>query len=139
MTGLTRTDLENWGISVTANDDGTYVIYRTGRKYGRSKEIVTRPIKQIAITKTHKYGKTKTYMGVEFSLNNKAKTIVLSRLVYAYFIGDIPANMDVDHIDNDSLNNKLSNLRLLTRKQNLAKRFMDNPTNGCNQWSYINK
>ena len=30
--------------------------------------------------------------------------------------------MDVDHIDNNSQNNDLSNLQLSTRKENLAKR-----------------
>lgn len=45
--------------------------------------------------------------------------------------------MDVDHVDNDSLNNNLDNLRLLTRRQNLAKRFVDDPENHCNQWAFI--
>lgn len=83
MQALTKQDLINWGISVSLNKDGTYRITRTGRKCGRSKEMVTRPLRTITIAKKHKYGKTKVYLGVEFSVNGKAKTIVLSRLVYA--------------------------------------------------------
>lgn len=47
---------------------------------------------------------------------------VLSRVIYAWFYGVCPGNMDCDHIDNNSLNNNLDNLQLLTRQENLAKR-----------------
>ena len=33
--------------------------------------------------------------------------------------------MDVDHIDNNPANNALSNLQILSRKDNLKKRNMD--------------
>ena len=50
------------------------------------------------------------------------RVYVLSRVMYAWFNGVCPANMDVDHIDNNSLNDTLDNLQLLTRQENLAKR-----------------
>lgn len=58
------------------------------------------------------------------SSNKKRSTklIVLSRAIYAWYHGYTPYNLDVDHIDDDSLNNHISNLQLLTRAQNLAKR-----------------
>ena len=52
------------------------------------------------------------------------------RFIYIWYKGSIPAGYDVDHIDNDSLNNDISNLQLLTRKENLAKRGK-----GINQYS----
>ena len=42
--------------------------------------------------------------------------------------------MQVDHIDNDPYNNELDNLQLLTIKENLAKRYTDNPESWVNQW-----
>lgn len=43
------------------------------------------------------------------------KTILMHRL-----ITDAPSGLDVDHIDNDGLNNRRGNLRICTRSQNLA-------------------
>lgn len=54
--------------------------------------------------------------------NHGTKNIIIARAMWAWFYGKCPANMDVDHIDGDSLNNNLSNLQLLTRSENLQKR-----------------
>ena len=50
---------------------------------------------------------------------------------YLWFKGDIPHELDVDHIDNDKLNNHPDNLQLLTRAENLRKRGV-----GRNQYSW---
>lgn len=45
-----------------------------------------------------------------------------ARYLYAIHLGKkIPAKYDVDHIDGDVCNDKISNLQLLTRKQNRQK------------------
>ena len=41
------------------------------------------------------------------------------RLVYKYFIGDIPKNFDIDHLDRNRQNNRIDNLRICTRKENM--------------------
>lgn len=42
-------------------------------------------------------------------------------LVYLWFKGDIPAGMEVDHIDDNPLNNLPENLHLLSHKANIWK------------------
>lgn len=50
------------------------------------------------------------------------RTYVLSRFIWAWHYGECPNDMDVDHINNDSLDDRLDNLQLLTRADNLRKR-----------------
>ena len=50
---------------------------------------------------------------------NKQRSLI-HRLVWMAFRGAIPKGFEVDHIDRDPSNNKLSNLRLLTHKENTA-------------------
>lgn len=47
--------------------------------------------------------------------------IPVQRLVYAWYFDVVPEGMLVDHIDNNKLNNWLSNLQLLTPSENLCK------------------
>lgn len=41
------------------------------------------------------------------------------RMVYETFVGEIPDEMEIDHIDGDRENNKLNNLRCVTHTQNM--------------------
>ena len=71
------------------------------------------------------------------------------RVIYFYFKGDIPENMQVNHIDEDTSNNALSNLNLMTPKENInwgtcierrAKTLKDNGKNsGANNYWYGRK
>lgn len=49
------------------------------------------------------------------------KTYSIHRLIYEQFNGPIPENYDIDHIDDNKINNKLSNLQALTRADNVKK------------------
>ncbi len=46
------------------------------------------------------------------------KDIGVHRIIYTMFNGDIPHGMEIDHWDNDTLNNLKDNLRLVTKAQN---------------------
>ncbi len=47
------------------------------------------------------------------------KLALVHRIVWEMHNGQIPKNLDIDHIDRNRANNLLSNLRLATRSQNL--------------------
>jgi hypothetical protein len=51
----------------------------------------------------------------------KPKQLLVHRLVYQTFVGPIPSHMQVDHIDHNKTNNKLSNLQLLSVQDNMKK------------------
>jgi hypothetical protein len=44
------------------------------------------------------------------------------RIVYMMHYGEIPDGMEIDHIDGDTLNNRIENLRLVTPSQNCWNR-----------------
>lgn len=82
----------------------------------------------------HKYGKDKSYPTIivydpelykrkkqEGKIVPGNRYLILSRVVYAWFNGVCPKEYDVDHKDNNPFNNNISNLQLLTRKENLNK------------------
>ena len=53
--------------------------------------------------------------------DNYRKKVLVHRLIYETFIGEIPKGMEVDHIDSNPLNNRLDNLQLLTSSKNKQK------------------
>lgn len=58
------------------------------------------------------------YQYVRITENGKIIHYFIHRLVYETFIGKIPENMQVNHIDEDKTNNSISNLNLLSPKDN---------------------
>ena len=52
----------------------------------------------------------------------RSGTTSVHKMVWETFKGEVPVGYDVDHIDDDKLNNKLTNLQLLTHKDNIRKR-----------------
>ena len=58
----------------------------------------------------------------------KGKMCYIHRLVWETFSGEIPDNMQIDHIDTDTSNNNLNNLRCVTGREN-KKKYHNNNTN----------
>jgi hypothetical protein len=51
----------------------------------------------------------------------KGKLQYIHRLIYETFVGDIPEGMEIDHIDNDTSNNHIDNIQLISRRGNIKK------------------
>jgi len=58
-------------------------------------------------------------VGLYSPFGNRPEFKYIHRLVWETFKGEIPKDMQVDHIDGNPANNKLTNLRLLTHKDNV--------------------
>lgn len=66
---------------------------------------------------------------------------LIHRIIYESVNGAIPPGMEIDHIDHDELNNKISNLRLVSRTENMRNRSLSkNNTSGVNgvSWDKVN-
>jgi hypothetical protein len=61
---------------------------------------------------------TTGYYFVNLYLEGKAKSIKIHRLVAKYFIPNLNNKKEIDHIDNNTLNNNISNLRWCNRSEN---------------------
>ena len=48
------------------------------------------------------------------------------RIIWMWHYGEIPENMEVDHIDRDPSNNKIENLRILDRSRNCLNNSANN-------------
>lgn len=85
-----------------AKEDGTVLNLRTGR----------------ALKPYYNYV---GYARVGVCVRGKRKNVLVSRFVYECFKGEIQAEMDIDHINHDYLNNHVDNLQVLTRAENVVK------------------
>jgi hypothetical protein len=65
----------------------------------------------------------KEYLVVKFSIKSKYKVFRVHQLVAMAFLGHVPNGngLEVDHIDNNKLNNRLENLQILTTRANITK------------------
>lgn len=63
----------------------------------------------------------------------------IHRLVYESFIGEIPEGYEIDHIDTDTRNNRIENLRIVTKKGNmnnpLTKEKLSYSHKGITPWN----
>ena len=135
-TKLNKEMIMEYGI-VNVTEDDEVTVMRMNKKGKAVYSII--PICQFV--RQHKYTHPKVYPGIQVmdNVTKRNKSIALGRLKYAWFIGEVPDGMVVDHIDNDPFNNKLDNLQLLSAGENIAKRFRDNPLGCSNQFDAMKR
>src|SRR5690606_25981692 len=61
------------------------------------------------------------YREIVMSDGDRRRSVRVHRLVAHYFIGPCPEGFVVDHIDDDKLHNKSSNLQYITNTENIQK------------------
>lgn len=74
----------------------------------------------------YKRGNDKLYAYVDISIEGKQKHVPIHRLIYSTWIGNIPNDMQVNHKDDNSLNNNYLNLYVGTQKDNIKDCFHNN-------------
>ena len=93
---------EKYGLYVTKNG----LIFTVDRRY---KDVKLKLLKPIIVN---------SYEAVHTPLSHGHKLVKVHKLVAETFIGTVPENKCIDHIDRNKLNNDISNLRWVTYSEN---------------------
>lgn len=105
---VTNKFISDWGISILKTDKSEfgYLVFQD---------------KKVRNMNLHK-GKNHDYVFVNLKTpEGKWKPIALHRLIWLTFNEYIPKGYIVDHIDNNSLNNDISNLQCILNRDNMVK------------------
>jgi hypothetical protein len=90
--------------------------YRDGKLFWKTKKSRNTSIgRQLGFT-------TRTAVVPRRLTNIDGINYSVSRLVWTWHYGDIPKGLEVDHINRDTMDNRIENLRVVTKSQNLSNR-----------------
>ena len=98
--------------------DGTVISYKHGKTRVLKPQLVSQSLKKYLAVGLFNDSNRRNNRGEKVP-----KFHYVHRLVYETYMGEIPENLEVDHIDENPHNNKLENLRLVTAKQNARSYF----------------
>lgn len=87
-----------------------YIVNENGDVYS----LITNKYRKVGINKDG-------YRYLNIDIYGKKYTFILHQIIWVYFRGPVPEGYEVDHIDNNKLNNSVDNLQLLTPEQNNKK------------------
>lgn len=106
--------------------EGVYQISNLGKLRSLDRIVERKSINNLSYTKTIKGTKLKPsdngigYLQVRLKFGNKLLRKYVHRLVYETFVTVLPEDKEINHIDHDKKNNSLSNLEVVTRKENIS-------------------
>lgn len=92
---------------------GKYNIQMPNEKYIEIDGLIYRIIKILENKSGYKF--------VKLTNDSGKRTLYIHRLVYTTYIGSIPSDMEVNHIDHNKSDNSMDNLELVTHSENLKK------------------
>lgn len=95
-----------------------YFVSNLGKVYSNKN-----PRKELAFLQPRPTG---TILRVKLTTPEGRYQVTVSRLIWETFVGDIPKGFIIDHIDNNSRHNWLTNLQCITYSQNTKKAYGDN-------------
>lgn len=110
-------------------DFNNYQISNYGRVFSKAKEwtcgngaIHKVARHEVAYNYSYNSDRTLKYLRVILTQDGRSKSLSVSRLVATLFIPNPENKPQVDHINHDTLNNHVSNLRWVTAKENCDNR-----------------
>jgi hypothetical protein len=66
---------------------------------------------------------SKGYLFTNFYYNKKSNCHLVHTVVWMAFMGHVPIGYEVDHVNNNRKDNRLSNLQLLSKSENNKKAY----------------
>lgn len=111
---LDRKYLESIGIIAVDIENKTVDRYNM-----RSTKVITTS----ATRSLQNNGKNGDIDYINYIMCIRGKTYSFSNIVYAWFVGPIPAGFLIDHINGKTADNRLSNLRIYTAGQNKINNY----------------
>ncbi len=68
-------------------------------------------------------GSRRNYLNFTLSVENKQRTLCAHRMVWEGFNGPIPEGMQINHVNGDKADNRLSNLEVCTPNENMSHAY----------------
>jgi HNH endonuclease len=99
--------IKDWKFDI--REDGTVWRVYTGHNYKAGRWRDVRSIETVG------YGHSRHVIKYKYS------RLIVSRIIFRKFIGQLLSDMVIDHIDGNSLNDHVSNLQQITYSENTSK------------------
>lgn len=115
--------LITWKNEIKYDFTGFYEVSNFGNVRSLSRIVnhkCGKQLKQGKPLKLLKLDKSKNYLSFRTSLNSQQNFFLIHKAVWESFHGKVPDGYEINHIDENPLNNRLDNLNLLTHKQNMS-------------------
>ena len=109
--------LKIYNIIEQIKSQNLYTVTTDGNVWATNKQQRTlvkkdKRILKVVVAKKTGYGK------YTICVNKKRLDVLAHRFIWIWFNGPIPKELQINHIDGDKLNNRLSNLELLSPREN---------------------